>query len=361
MPSFSALDVVAWAEDVSLNSEELVINQSAVSSKETHHENEVSDLQSILKGWVFFQLVVEKSQNKSEEEEQRTVTHITEHHSEEEWESDDCKKGWVSFQIRGDTIGIDDALEHVGKFIDFEVSWSRDRVVVVSADFASCVVLKSLFDLVFLFDWSPVVTDVLLVLGFHSIKSLIECFFFSEEHLVNINSGRSLIGTISIDFVEFQEDFSKRLFGLNINTSGSSDSVFDFFDFGRNLSDFGKFNSLTLWLESVANSLDSVSDMTSVPENNDEDWSLWLLNFFIFGIVGVLLNIHVGFSLGCSENQFFQSSDFLLLDDTSDVLDVNWIIVSVLVIIEEVDGIIIVLACIDAVIGTSLHIAHLLS
>jgi hypothetical protein len=92
MPSLSVSHVVARAKNVSLNSEELVIDQSAVSCKETHHENEVSDLQSILKSWVRFQGVVEKNQNKTEHEEEGTVTHITEHHSEEIWEGDDSKK-----------------------------------------------------------------------------------------------------------------------------------------------------------------------------------------------------------------------------------------------------------------------------
>lgn len=120
-----------------MNSEELVINQSAVSGKETHHENEISDLQSIFESWVRFQGVVEKGQNKTEQEEEGTVTHVTEHHSEEVWESDDRDQGWVSFQISGDTIGIDDVLEHIGKVVNFEVSWSWDGVIVVSADFTS--------------------------------------------------------------------------------------------------------------------------------------------------------------------------------------------------------------------------------
>lgn len=116
------------------------------------------------------------------------MTHITEHHSEEVWESDDGNKGWIGFQIRRDTISIYDTLEHKGEFVDFEVSWSWDSMIVISADFASSVVLKSLFDLVFLLDWSPVITDVLLVLGFHSVEGLIERFLFCEEHLINIDS-----------------------------------------------------------------------------------------------------------------------------------------------------------------------------
>lgn len=97
MPYLSFLHVVAWSKDVSLNREELVINQSAVSGKETHHENKISELQSILESWVRFQGVVEKGQNKTEQKEEGTVTHVTEHHSEEVWESHDRDQGWVSF------------------------------------------------------------------------------------------------------------------------------------------------------------------------------------------------------------------------------------------------------------------------
>lgn len=220
--------------------------------------------------------------------------------------------------------------------------------------------MKSLFNLVFLFDWGPEVTDELRVLRFHSIEGLVECFFLGEEHLVDINSGRSIVDTISIDFVEFQKNLSKRLFGLNEDGSSSGDGLFDFFDFSWDLPNFRKFDSLTLWLESIANSLDSVSDVLTVPENDDENRSLWLLNFVIFSVIWVLLNIHVRFTLGGSENQFSKSSDFLLFDNTSDVLNINRISISVLVIVEEVNGIVVV-ASIDAVIGSSLHVAHLLS
>jgi len=323
VPDLSFSHVVAGAKDVSLDSEELVIDQSTVGSKETHEKHEISKLLSILESWNLFQGVVEKGQNKTEEHEEGTVTHITEHHSEEEWESNDGDERWVSFQIRRDTIGIDDALEHKSEIVDFEVSWSWDGMIVIGADLTSCVVLKSLLDLVFLLDWSPVVTDVLLVLGFHRVESLVKRLLFCEEHLVDINSRRSLVNTIGIDFVEFQKDFSERLFGLDVDRSGSSDSFFDFLNLSWNLPNFRKFDSLTLWLESVANSLDSISDVISVPEHDDEDRSLWLLNFFILSVVGVLLNVHVGFTLGGSENQFSQSENFLLLDDASDVLDVD--------------------------------------
>ena len=137
------------------------------------------------------------------------MAHITEHHTKEEWESDDGDKSWVSLQVCGDTIGIDDALEHEGEFVDFKVGWPWDIVIIVSADLASCVVLKSLLNLVFLLDWSPVVTYVLLVLGFHAVESLVKSFLLGEEHLVDVNRGNSLVATISIKFVEFHENLSK--------------------------------------------------------------------------------------------------------------------------------------------------------
>jgi len=45
------------------------------------------------------------------------MTHITEHHTEEEWESDDGEHCWVSLLVSGDTIGIDNQLEHFGDII----------------------------------------------------------------------------------------------------------------------------------------------------------------------------------------------------------------------------------------------------
>lgn len=94
-------------------------------------------MQNILHSINLFQRIVEKNQHKTKHQEDGSVTHITEHHSEEEWESDDSDKGWVSFQIGWDTIGIDDLLEHCSELRDFEVSWSWDRVVVISTNFAS--------------------------------------------------------------------------------------------------------------------------------------------------------------------------------------------------------------------------------
>lgn len=46
------LFVVAGSEDVSLDREELVVDETAVGGEETHQENEVSESQNVLHSWV---------------------------------------------------------------------------------------------------------------------------------------------------------------------------------------------------------------------------------------------------------------------------------------------------------------------
>ena len=49
------------------------------------------------------------------------MAHISEHDSEKEWESHDSKDSRVNFFMHGDTICINDLLEHLSKIIRFNV------------------------------------------------------------------------------------------------------------------------------------------------------------------------------------------------------------------------------------------------
>ena len=64
--------------------------------------------------------------------------------------------------------------------------------------------------------------------------------------------------------------------------------------------------------------------MVSIPEDNDVDRS-WLLGGVLS--IEVLLDEHVRLSLGGSENESSEPLNFSLINDSSDVLDVDRVLV----------------------------------
>jgi len=124
----------------------------------------------------------------SKEEQNGSMTHITEHHTEEEWESDDGEHSWVSLLVSGNTIGIYNQLEHLSHIIQFNVSWSSNVVVFKKIHFHCRKLLDPSHDIVLFLGWSPEISNERLVLPFHHIECLIQSLFSCNKHFVNINS-----------------------------------------------------------------------------------------------------------------------------------------------------------------------------
>ena len=197
------------------------------------------------------------------------MTHVTEHHSEEEWEGDDRHWHWIGLKIGWHTISVHNSLENSSKVSGLEVSWAWDVMVVVSNNLGSTVLLKSALDQVLLFDWSPEITDERLVLPFHLVEGFVKSLLLSQEHFVNVNSGRSLsiLLTITLDGIKLNELVSEGLLGSVKNTFGITNGLLDFLDLWVNLLQIWELISLSG--ETVADSLNSFSSVLTVPENND--------------------------------------------------------------------------------------------
>ena len=79
--------------------------------------------------------VVKQDQQKTDEAVDRSMTHITEHHSKEEWEGRHCQQSWVSFKVVGSTISVNNLLESEGEFVEWNVGWWNNLVIVEEDNF----------------------------------------------------------------------------------------------------------------------------------------------------------------------------------------------------------------------------------
>lgn len=119
--SISDSEIVASTKPIVRNSEEFVVEETIVHRAHAHSEHEVATSKN-RSGSGVLQLVVEQSEDEAKEEDDRSMTVITEHHSEEEGEGDDGERSGVGFSVRGDTIHVGDHLEGGGHLVRLEVS-----------------------------------------------------------------------------------------------------------------------------------------------------------------------------------------------------------------------------------------------
>ena len=197
------------------------------------------------------------------------MAHITEHHSEEEWECHNRYWHWVGLLVAWYAISINDQLEYSCEICSLKVSWSWNRVVIISDNLGSAILLQSTSHKVLLLDWSPEIPDETLILPFHLIQGFVKSLLFSQEHLVDIDGGRSLsfLVAITLDLVELDELVSQRLLGSVKHTSGVSNRLLNLLDLWGDFLQVWKLKSLTR--ETVTDFLDSVSDVLTIPEDND--------------------------------------------------------------------------------------------
>lgn len=221
------------------------------------------------------------------------MAHISEHHSEKEWETCDSDRGRVSFQICWDTIHIYKCLERSQELSRLKVCWPWNWMVIISRNFSGWILVDGSLNIIFKFNWSPVVAYEALVLPFHEVQSQIKSLFFGQEHLIDVNGGRgtswSSILTVSGNLIELKELLSQWLLGLVENIRSVAHRALNLDNFLIDLVEVWKLNSLT-W-ERVADFLDFFSDVVSVPKDNNVDRSffLWWLSLFITE-VGELLH-----------------------------------------------------------------------
>jgi len=112
--------VVATTEPIMRDGEELVIEEAIVHGAHSHGEHEVASGEEDF-STSSLKLVGKKGEHEAGEEDEGSVTVITEHHSEEEGEGDDGEGCGVSFHVGGDTVHVGDHLEGGGHFVFLEV------------------------------------------------------------------------------------------------------------------------------------------------------------------------------------------------------------------------------------------------
>lgn len=114
------------------------------------------------------------------------------------------------------------------------------------------------------------------------------------------------------------ELLSEGLLGLFVDDLSVCDGLANPCYIGLDLTQIWQLVSLSR--EGVTDSLDSISDVIAVPEDDDVHRSLWRRKVII---IVIFLDVHVGLSFGGSEDQPSESFDVGLVDHTRNVLDVD--------------------------------------
>ena len=117
------------------------------------------------------------------------MTHVTKHHTEKPWEGYTRDKSWVSFKIGWNTVSVYNNLKEIKNFVWVEIGRLCNCMVVIPFHFGSLKCLEPSPNFVFMLNWSPEIANEALVLPFHHIQVLIQCLFFSQEHLIDVNCG----------------------------------------------------------------------------------------------------------------------------------------------------------------------------
>jgi hypothetical protein len=117
---------------------------------------------------------MEHCQNKSKEEDQRTMTIISKHDTKHEWERDDRKRCWIGFLVVRNTICVNDSLKSGGNVVSFEICWRVELVRFI--DVFSVLVevccrelVQMVADPILDFKGSPNEPDVVLVASLHHV------------------------------------------------------------------------------------------------------------------------------------------------------------------------------------------------
>lgn len=267
---------VATVKDVKWNGEELVVDESTVSRHNAHKKEKVSEFSDLSKA-IPLEDITQHDDGESSEEQEGTVTHVTEHHTKEEWEGDNGDRHWVGLLVSGDTVSIDNQLPWHAELVALEEGWLWNVVALVQHDLGGSLTGQLLSDLVLLLKRCPEVADEALVLPLHHVEGLVKSLFLGEEHLVDVN-GRGLTLLLIVvrvrNLVEVDELLLQEVSGSVIHIHGVLDRVLDLLDLawdGGNL-----WELVSVSGEGVTDFLDLLSNVLTVPEDDDVHGSLGL-------------------------------------------------------------------------------------
>jgi len=197
-------EIVASTKPIVRNSEEFVVEETIVHRAHAHSEHEVATSKDRTGGRVL-QLVVEHGEDEASEEDERSMTVITEHHSEEEGEGDDGERSGVGFSVRGDTVHVGDHLEGGGHFVRLEVSRRIQddaanlvfHVIAVGRK-SSCLEFgNTSLNVLLLFSRSPQEADEGTLAVSHLVETRKDGLLLDDEPFVNLE-GADGVGSIGV-------------------------------------------------------------------------------------------------------------------------------------------------------------------
>mmetsp|Transcript_11663 Transcript_11663/g.23707 ORF Transcript_11663/g.23707 Transcript_11663/m.23707 type:complete len:519 (+) Transcript_11663:133-1689(+) len=120
-----AVKLIARTKQVETKRETIIVHESSVNGKETHHSNHVTTTMHAFREFIelgIFVLLFVPNKVKTGEEQEKTVTNITVHDPKKERESSGRKEGGVRLAITRNTVGVDKFLVPIGELVRDKVS-----------------------------------------------------------------------------------------------------------------------------------------------------------------------------------------------------------------------------------------------
>lgn len=238
---------------------------------------------------------MEHDHDNTEEQQEGTVTVITEHDSEQEGEGNHRESRWVSFLVCRHTISVSDLLEHPGDVIHFEEGGGSDRSRLIGVrsperELSSLELHQLFLDVRLLFDGSPQEADVGGGAALHHVKSGVDSLLLGNEPLVHLELGNTVfLLSNAVDGLEVLSDLTDR--GLEETLSVSN----IFLNLEESFSHLGGGGNLeSLSHERFADLENTLSDELSVLVHNH-------VGRLGDTVLSVLTEVSKGFSSGDSE------------------------------------------------------------
>ncbi len=113
--------VITWAEQIQVDTQEVIVNKSTICRKESHHSKQVPMWNNHNKERTdICKLIFFPYHNQTKQEEQQSMSNITKHNTKQEGESDSCEQWGISLSIFSNTIGLYDILCWTSIWISLE-------------------------------------------------------------------------------------------------------------------------------------------------------------------------------------------------------------------------------------------------
>ena len=177
---------VTAAKDVQIHADEVVVDPPAVERKETHHDEDVSQLGDPCHR-ALLDLIIEKQKIYTKCENDSSVSDVTEHHSKEEGESDCSEDTRVKLLVARHSIGVNDHLRNNCVTVGVESSWRLDYLQLLYL-WRRCNALYIDCQLLLLSAGQIYVSNQEMVPQLHLVETLINKLLLPKESTPSLNT-----------------------------------------------------------------------------------------------------------------------------------------------------------------------------